>query len=443
MVIQLKDTIEEILEKKLVENIEIASIFIVGSHSRNNLRLTSTKDSDVDIIVLNKSLNYKLNYKYEGHRYDITIIKNDIIGLLLSALGGNKTSGKVFSSMNSFQLIDDPTGIGLQFGELVNQLYGIFIKSCMPDFVVNSIFLHNISVNLKDLDTEEHVVSFFADQRFTNQLLDYSASLIYPFNTQGKYRGRVFNNYFLDFDKYLGITTNGFSNRFFLPKKFLSRIAPILQSEFTGFEYSDDILKEILEGRITNYYFGYDDLVSEKIIVFIHKKELLRFKQNCSSKELPFSNIVPGLSIEQHHEYLEILKFLSKEFLDCSLNERLNFLSVASGVFNDFGLGKPIDNSFRAVIIVKSSISLSKDNLKVPLEVYQNWLEGTKVSFSEGIIKDEERGVLPMADTLQNLLHAINGSFSFKEKEMKSSYVFFGIMKALRIRMGDVVLATN
>lgn len=441
MISQLKVTIEEVLERSLVQKIEIISVFLVGSHSLNNLGLTPTKDSDVDIIVLNKSLTYKLSYYDNGLRYDISIIKDDIIDLLLSAIRGNKISGKIFSSMNSSQMIDNRGGKGQYFNQVIIQLYGIFTKSSIPNYVLNSVFLHNLSANLKDLNEDKQTEAYFVDQQFSNQLLDYTASLIYPFNTQGKHRGRVFNNYFLDFEKYLGNTTNGFSNRFFLPKKFLPRIAPILESEFTGFEYSDETLKEISGGRITNCYFGYDDLVSEEIIVFIHNKDLLQFKQNCSSKELPLSNIVPGLSIDQQLGYVEILKFLSKEFLDCSLKERLNFLAVVVGVFNDFGLGKLIDNSLRAVIILKSSISPSKDNLKVPLEVYKDWLEETEVSFSEGIIK--ETGVLPITDVIHNLLETINDSFSSKEKEMKSSYVFFGIIKALRIRMEDMVLKTN
>ncbi|WP_375586828.1 hypothetical protein [Flagellimonas aurea] len=442
MVLDLNQKIEEILERNLAEKIEITSVFLVGSHSQNNPGLPPTNDSDIDIIVLNKSLTYKLNNHENGLRYDISIIKDDIIDLLLSAMGGNKTSGKVFTSMNSSQMISDRDGKGQYFSQVITNLYEIFTKSSIPNNVLNSVFLHNLNTNLKDLNENNHVDSYFVDQRFSNQLLDYTASLVYPFNTQGKHRGRVFNNYLLDFEKYLGNTTNGFSNRFFLPKRFLPRIAPILESEFTGFEYSDEILKEILEGRITNFYFGYDDLISEEIIVFIYKENLLRFKQNFSSKELPLSNIVPGLSIEQHVEYVEIIKFLSKEFLDCSLNERLNFLAVVVGVFNNLGLGKLIDNSLRAVIILKSSISLAKDNLKIPLEVYKDWLQGIEVSLSEGIIKERDI-ILPKTDVIHNLLQTINGSFSFKEKEMKSSYVFFGIMKALRIRMEDLVLTTN
>lgn len=91
MVLDLNQKIEEILERNLAEKIEITSVFLVGSHSQNNPGLPPTNDSDIDIIVLNKSLTYKLNNHENGLRYDISIIKDDIIDLLLSAMWKRRT----------------------------------------------------------------------------------------------------------------------------------------------------------------------------------------------------------------------------------------------------------------------------------------------------------------------------------------------------------------
>ncbi|WP_108422501.1 hypothetical protein [Flagellimonas amoyensis] len=435
MVLQLKDTIGEILGRTIDEAIETKTIFLVGSSTQSNLKSFKGKQSDVDILILNNSLTGQISNVDNGLRYDISIIKDDIIGLLISAFHGNKTAGKVFSSMNAFQIIDDNDGKGDVFASNVNKLYKIFTNSSLPNFIANSIFLHNIKVNLDDIAGENDIDSHFAHQRFSNHLLDYVASLVYPFRIEGKYRGKIFRQNIEGFDRFLE-EIKGSSHGHFLATKFFNRFVPILECEYYGLEYSLELKKEIVSGNIKSFYFGYDSIVSEKTILFLPGEEWSKYSNKRTFKHTGISNIVPCLSIEQHDFYIQILTTVSKLFFPSKLNERKNALIFIFKLFHGSGLGEGINGTIRAGVVLKSVISLSQTNLEVDSIKFKDWLDNTAVSFSKN--KPNNTIDASMEESIQTLTNFIDGFESHREKEIIASYSFFGIMKALRIRIEDL-----
>lgn len=432
--------------KKIVANnsekvIELDTILLVGSNRNiKNIDNACNKDSDIDIIILSDVDSFQIHTLHMGVKFDISIVnQNNIINFILAAFYGSPMAGKIFSSIGQHTILIDKKKVGVSFVDIALKIYILFTRTCLPNYDVNHIFLHNLSANFGDIRKTNVSESFFAYNRVANQLFDYISKLIYPFHTSGSYRGKVFEEYLNDFQEKIHKNINEgsiFSN--LLVDHYCEKFSPILQSNFKAIVYSSLIKKEILLGNITSFYFGYDNLISENTVLFLSEEEYLKIMGRIEFVSLDLSNIVPCFSKNQIDTYNAFLIILSQRYFSSNVDERKNILNAIIGQFYDNGFKTIVNNSLKAILILKSIQEVSNENVIIDLEDFHKWL----LNFNIAFLPNQDYSYFPK-DLQQGLLQIFQymNDYSFlKELEIKVNYVFFGIMKALRINIENLDL---
>ncbi|RKN23241.1 hypothetical protein D7035_11435, partial [Aquimarina sp. AD1] len=362
--------------------------------------------------------------------------QNEIINLILTAVNGSPMAGKIFSSSSKKTIIRDKKGVGVFFINIVEKIYSIFNQACLPNYKANHMFLHNIAANLSDTRKQNPSESFFAYHRLSNHLFDYISKLIYPFYTSGSYRGKVFEKYLTDFQE--RIFENTYDNVNTMVVYYRNKFSPIFQSDYEAVVYSSALEKEILSSNIVSFYFGIDNPISESTVIFLPKEELLKNKNRVSYKLLELYSIIPFLSQDQLDVYNSFLVTISKEYLSLDVNERKFVLSLIINRFEEEGFGRVILESLKAILIIKTSQEISKENIFIGLEGFKEWMLELDIVLPS--VKQNNDVPENIEYTLSILFEYINCSDFTKEKEIKVGYMFFGIMSALRIQIADLDL---
>ncbi|WP_064966568.1 hypothetical protein [Tenacibaculum ovolyticum] len=416
-------------------NIEINAIIIVGSNYLiKNLKNSHNKNSDIDIIILSESLlgSKQFNYEYEDTNLDIIITNpNKILTLTLEAFNGSKQVGKIFSSSILHSIIYDEREIGTNFIFTLQKIYALFTKSCLPKFYANSLFLHNIKTNLSDLYKDTPIENFFSLQRISSQLFDYIATLIYPFKTSGSYRGKIFSqNFPNEFNNCLTPNNNNVNNYIDFIKSSVSKFAPVSKTKFHSFLYSDELQKELKTNQnIDSFFFGYDNLVFEKEIIFLTKENIPKIHTELTPLKL--TNIIPFLSDNELNTHYDFLNYLSKKYIFSSLEERKKVMDQILNQFLDTTHKTTIENSLKAISLLKVIIDISKDTEIIKIKKFKSWLD----TFNLQLKKKENTKI---NQSLSPIFSIIKNSSSIKEKEIKTNFIFFSILKSLRIKIEDI-----
>ncbi|WP_299435338.1 hypothetical protein [uncultured Aquimarina sp.] len=435
----LLNDIAFLIEANATKSIELNTVFLVGSnYNIKDVREVYNKNSDIDIIVLSEVDSFQIHTEHKGVKFDICIVNlNDTINLVLAAFNGSPMAGKVFSSISSYRIIIDKKGVGISFVEVIQKIYSIFTQACLPNYNANHIFLHNIAANLTDTRKQNPSESFFAYNRLSNHLFDYISKLIYPFHTSGSYRGKIFKQYIDDLEEQLLLKTKDFmAMQDSLVLYYINKFSPVTRTKYKAIEYSSSLEKEILSGSITTFYFGLDNLISESIVMFLPEEEF--FKNKLAYKLLDLNNIVPCFLEDQLKVYYSFLTRISKKYFSSNINERKYLLSLIINRFEEEGFEKTIIASLKAVLIIKSSQEISKENVLIGLEGFKEWLLELDIVLPS--IKHDNDLSENIGNELSTLFKYINPSDFTKEKELKIGYIFFGIMKALRINIEDLDL---
>ncbi|AXT57097.1 hypothetical protein D1815_15580 [Aquimarina sp. AD1] len=435
---ELIDIIKEIVVKNSIKETELNTVLLVGSnHHIKTVDEARNRDSDIDIIVLSEVDAFQIHTVHNGVKFDISIVnQNEIINLILTAVNGSPMAGKIFSSSSKKTIIRDKKGVGVFFINIVEKIYSIFNQACLPNYKANHMFLHNIAANLSDTRKQNPSESFFAYHRLSNHLFDYISKLIYPFYTSGSYRGKVFEKYLTDFQE--RIFENTYDNVNTMVVYYRNKFSPIFQSDYEAVVYSSALEKEILSSNIVSFYFGIDNPISESTVIFLPKEELLKNKNRVSYKLLELYSIIPFLSQDQLDVYNSFLVTISKEYLSLDVNERKFVLSLIINRFEEEGFGRVILESLKAILIIKTSQEISKENIFIGLEGFKEWMLELDIVLPS--VKQNNDVPENIEYTLSILFEYINCSDFTKEKEIKVGYMFFGIMSALRIQIADLDL---
>ncbi len=437
--VELLTELKQVIDMYSVKDIVLDTIIITGSnHTIDNLDSVRNNESDIDIIILTEVDSFQINTTYNGIRYDISLINQlDIINLLLAAYKGSQIAGKIFSSINASTIIKDKKGLGVIFINVIKKLYVIFIEACIPSYTANQVFLYNINANLTDTRKQNIAETFFAYHRLSNHVFEYISKLIYPFYTSGSYRGQVFDKYLEGFQEKICLNTEAqpVMDDSIL-KYYVDKFSPVLEYHYKAVAYDSLLKNEILSGSIHSFYFGYDNLISETTVVFLPEEELLKNKNKTEFKALDLSNIVPYLLEDQLDMYSAFLVTVSQHYLSSKIDERKYSLHLIIDLFYDKGYRKTINQSLKAILIIKSAQEISEENILIDLEGFQEWLLGMGISF----LLHKKDQLLPknIEEGLLKLFNCIEDSTAAKEQEIKVSYIFFGIMKALRINIEDL-----
>lgn len=419
-------TLRELIDITFEENINLNSIILVGSNYNMFKKefLVSSK-SDIDVIILTNSNSFYINQLYKNIRFDVSIInQDDIIKIFLGALNGSSFFGKIVTSLNQFEIIKDIDEIGITFINTIKYFYESFTKSFLPNYSVNSIYIHNILANKKDLKKETKEESFFALQRLSEHLFNYISFLIYPFQTSGSYRAKVIG-------QYLNQKNSKEKKNIVLNKKLiisiLSNICPVLEYEFRAVEYNKKIETLILEHKISSFYFGYKELLSENTIIFLLEKDVIKNKLKLQK----ITNIIPFLTKNEMIMFTNFLVLLSKKNMTSSVNEKKEFLISIYNEFKHMKLGHVIDDSLKNILILKTLKEVKKQDTKINIKKFNNWLMNIKgMSLSNNNMQKQIR--------FQEIIAFIENSSDKIEKEIKTIHIFFAIMKSLRIEIEDL-----
>ena len=407
------------------ENVDINSILIVGSNHDIMSKKEIRKNSDVDFVILNNSKTFAVKEKIQGVTYDISFINHKDMGaLVLGALSGSPFFGKFFSSIHKYSIIQDKDSLGDTFVNIIKYLYNCFTTSFIPNYEISTISLDSISANKNDIkkDTIEEIN--FASIRLSEHVFNYLSYLSYPIHTSGSYRGKVI-------EKQFQYTKNRENQNCILDQKDLlnisNYIAPVSEYNFFGFTNNDDIQEAISQNKIENYYYGFDNLVAEKSIVFLSEKDVL----NNNFQLLYIKNIIPFLTSNQLEICTNFFISLSKKHEESSLENRVQYLLNVFNSFKKEQYHEIIINTLKSLFIIKSIHLLDERDNKIDVEILDEWLLQTKEEFyfPKSSISDEL--------DLNNLLTIISESKLQREKEVKVCYLFFGIMKSLRVNIED------
>ena len=79
----------------------------------------------------------------------------------------------------------------------------------------------------------------------------------------------------------------------------------------------------ILENKISKYYFGYDNLIREKTIIYLLEKDIL----NNMLKSVKVTNIIPYMTKNEMELYTRVLVSLSCTHLNVNLENRIGVLN--------------------------------------------------------------------------------------------------------------------
>ncbi|MEE3999746.1 hypothetical protein V1T75_05285 [Tenacibaculum sp. FZY0031] len=419
--------LEELTSLTFNKEVKLNSIIIVGSNydccKKENL---DSLESDIDVIILTDSENFSINQEYNNVNFDVSFLnQNDVISLVLGAVNGSSFYGKVFSSISQYKIIKDTNNVGFTFISVVKNLYELFTNSCLPNYKVSDVLLHNILVNERDLKKRNKEESFFALHRLSEHLFNYISYLVYPFQTSGSYRGKVIGKYLEGFH-------NSNSKEKVLDKALIesniSMFCPVLKSNFRCVFYDEKIKEAISNNKINTYYFGCNELVLEKIVIFLLEKDIL--DNNLKLEKMV--DIIPFLSKKEIEVYTKVVVFLSKKYFNSSIKERIEILL---SIFNDFvkiKLDKVIVESLKSVLILKSIEELTKEGYKISILGFHDWLFDLKLALLPN------KKSIPEELCFQKIIKMILESKTIKEREIKTSYIFFGVMKSLRVNVGDL-----
>lgn len=421
------DEILNILYKLIslsTDEIQIDSVVIVGSNHDLSTKKKIPKDSDIDFVILNNSKTFAVKEKFQGLTYDIAFVNyTDMGSVVLGALSGSPFFGKFFSSTTKFSIIKDTNDLAINFVKLVGYLYNSFRESFIPNYEISTISVESIAANKEDLEKSTVEETNFAFIRLSEHVFNYMSYLAYPIHTSGSYRGKVLEKEF----QYL---KNKENQNCILGKSDLLKateyIAPVSEYGFFATVHNESVQEAISNNQIENYYYGFDNLVTEESIVFLSEKDLLRN----NFKLLYLKNIIPFLTKEPLKTCTDLFVSLSREYQKTSLEDRIQLLLSVLNSFRKEGMHDVIVKTFKSLVIIKSIHLLAEAGKVIDLNTLDEWLLQTKEDF-----------YFPEAPTtefsLEEIFSIIKNSTRQKEIEVKTCYIFFGIMKALRIPIED------
>ncbi len=406
------------------DEIAVDSILIVGSNHDIASKKKIRKGSDIDFVILNASRTFAVKEKFQDITYDIAFINHTDMGtVVLGALSGSPFFGKFFSSITNSIVIKDKDNLGERFVNIITYLYNCFTVSFIPNHEISTISLDSIAANKDDLEKNSVEEMSFASIRLSEHVFNYMSYLSYPINTSGSYRGKVI-------EKHFQYTENRKNQNCILDKNDLVNIAdyiaPVAEYRFFGFDYDESIQEAISQNKIENYYYGFDNLISERNIVFLSEKDML--KNNF--KLLYVKNIIPFLKENQLKVCTDFFISLSNKHEQNTLENRVQFLLSVFNYFKKEEKHQIILHTLKSLFIIKSIHLLEENEHKMSIEVFDEWLLQTKDDF---YFPEDAK----MEVDLNEVLAIISQSKLQREMEVKTCYLFFGIMKALRVNIED------
>ncbi|WP_299834993.1 hypothetical protein [uncultured Tenacibaculum sp.] len=404
--------------------ITINSILIVGSNYDIASKKKIRKGSDIDFVILNSSKTFAVKEKFQDITYDIAFINHTDMGaVVLGALSGSPFFGKFFSSINKHSIIKDTDRLGSKFVSIIKYLYSCFTASFIPNYEISTISLDSIAANKDDIEKNSVEEMNFASIRLSEHTFNYLSYLSYPIHTSGSYRGKVI-------EKHFQYTENRKNQNCILDKNDLVNIAdyiaPVAEYRFFGFDYDESIQEAISQNKIENYYYGFDNLISERNIVFLSEKDVM--KNNFQL--LYIKNIIPFLKENQLNVCTDFFISLSNKHEQNTLENRVQFLLSVFNYFKKEEKHQIILHTLKSLFIIKSIHLLEENEHKMSIEVFDEWLLQTKDDF---YFPEDAK----MEVDLNEILAIISQSKLQREMEVKTCYLFFGIMKALRVNIED------
>ena len=172
-------------------------------------------------------------------------------------------------------------------------------------------------------------------------------------------------------------------------------------------------------------------LINESTIVFIHEKYLI--DQEFTS--INATDIIPLLSQENFSLYSSILFDLSKKYLKKELEVRIESFKAIIKYYKEKGLIDTVFQSIKSVIIMKAADAISKEGARISLNEFKEWLDSLDINLTT---EDSPYNHITKTNILKILDDAINIKTSTREVQIIANYTFFGIMKALRIKIEDL-----
>lgn len=352
--------------------IQIDAIIVVGSNHNISSKKKIPKNSDIDFVILNQSKTFAVKEKFQGITYDIAFVNhNDMGTVVLGALSGSPFFGKFFSSITKYNIIKDKDDLGVKFVNIVTYLYRSFKESFIPNYEISTISLESIAANKEDLEKNTIEETNFAFIRLSEHVFNYISYLAYPIHTSGSYRGKVIEKKF----QYI---ENRENNDCILGKKDLIKIteyiAPTSEYNFFGFIDDENIQEAISNNKIENYYYGFDNLVTEESIVFLSEEDVL--KNNFKLHYI--KNIIPFLTKEQLGVCTDLFIFLSMKHQKTTLENRIQLLLNILNSFRKEKIHEVIVRTLKSLIIIKSIHLLAEAEKIINIDALDEWLLQTK-----------------------------------------------------------------
>ncbi|MEE1963465.1 hypothetical protein V1387_12275 [Allomuricauda taeanensis] len=433
---------------QLAENFDISeteqnSIILIGSnYDISSLEEINDKNSDIDILVLTDSNSYQFSIDYKDTRLDFTYVNHfEIIELFLAAINGNPFASKVISGLNDpFTILKTGNEEKLYLiTSIIKELHNIFSKSVIPDHSLNFLFLNNIYVNQQDLNIQDPLKFIFAGDRVSSLILDYTFKLIFPYSAMGAFRGQIISIVLPNLVNKIKITEDE-GEKVYTNKKIVEacrlKFAPFVKHSYVAFECEKELLNDINLGKYESFYFGYNNLDSEKPAIFISEDEVKSKLYFTKKRKINISSIVPCFSDCQYYKYINLLTIISKTYINSKSEEKLNIFLQFYNSFCDYGLQECIDLSLKAIIVKKTILKTKKDNRTMGLPDFKKWLSVLDVSLP----KEDRKDALSLKNIeFLTIINFIINSEDEIETNIKANYVLFGIMKSLRIDIDDLL----
>ncbi|MFV0572966.1 MAG: hypothetical protein ACK5M1_11125 [Xanthomarina gelatinilytica] len=418
------------------------SIMLVGSNKDiEDINELKEEKSDLDVIVLNTKSSYQYSTSHYGINIDISYVNyRDIIGLIYAAIKGSFFAGKIFSSIvENHNIIksDLKCNAGI-FVEVFTIVYKILERTYLPDNIYNHIYFHNIKSSLNDLDRLDTVEGFFTQNKLHSQIFEFMSRLNYPFQTRGAFRGKVLKKTIGNFQNIINIDESGnYMIDHFLFKNYVKKFSATTKQNYIAFTYDECMKEKIASDRLDSYYFGYDDLIQENTIVFLPEKEIKLESNNLKSRLVNLSNLVPYFTEEQLECYINILKFISKNYFSSQFTERINLFNYVWSEFCGNGFKSEINNSLKGLILKKTIFEMHKNGKNINYLDLKKWL----VKVNNSSLFNHKTTCNVSMDVKKEISKIIALILNFEIEEEKNivvNYVFFGILKALRIDTMDL-----
>ncbi|GAB1855181.1 hypothetical protein MHTCC0001_00140 [Flavobacteriaceae bacterium MHTCC 0001] len=429
----MKLFLDEVFYHALGKKIDYSSVIQVGSNAQLDFFLQSVRlDSDIDIIVITGSESYQTKIKFRDKLFDISFVNSSsCVQLIDSALNGSPFAGKLFSSSKNHNILIDNNGIGENFIRLANYIYDLFKLAVRPNHSLNSLFKTNINVNKNDLIKESTFENYFIKHRLFSHLTDYISALNFPFSTSGKYRGQVFKEFgFNSLEKV--------NNSLDFVTQFISKYEPIYncstKDSYLGIVYSDFLENSIMDGKIDDFFFGYDNIVEETLLVFIHRDSFLNLSGNDCCQIFDINNNIPTMNKNEAIEYYSIMRILSSKYFDKHIRFRLNmFYNILNQIDTD--LQNVFEKSVKASIIQKTCKKLISEETYIEFDTFYNWVLNFHFKIEPDLITTNIK-----VDEELKLFSCSNNDSNSRLTLIKNNYILFGLMKALRIKLEDLKL---